>query len=301
MRKILVTGGAGFIGSHIVDELINIGDKVIIVDNLSTGNVKNINNKAKFYEEDIISENIYRIFEREKPDYVIHSAAQVSVNKSLIDPIYDLQNNVLGTVNVLECCKKYKVKKIVHSSTAAVYGEPIYLGIDEKHYINSTSFYGTSKYASEEYIKTYQRLYGVDYTILRYANVYGDRQSSEGEGGVISILLDKLQSKDRTTIYGDGNQTRDFIYVKDIVKANMLSINKGSSATLNIGTGVETSINELINIIKSISRTNIETIYADKRQGDILNSYFNSELSKKIIGWEPKYTLKEGLKEMLEY
>src|SRR5699024_5377966 len=170
MRRILVTGGAGFIASHIVDELIKNGDKVIVVDNLSTGNIKNVNEKAKFYKVDIGSKELENVFQKEKPNYVIHHAAQIDIQKSIKNPILDSEVNVLGTLNILECCKNYNIQKIIYASSAAVYGEPKYLGIDEEHPIKPISYYGISKHTPEHYIKAYNRLYDLNYTIIRYAN-----------------------------------------------------------------------------------------------------------------------------------
>lgn len=301
MNKILITGGAGFIGSHIVDKLIENGEKVIVVDNLSTGKIENINDKAIFYKVDITDEKINMIFEKEKPDYVIHQAAQINVNNSIKDPLNDAKINVLGTINLLENCRKFKVKKIIYASSAAVYGHPKYLGIDEKHKINPISFYGISKYTPEEYIQTYNELYGLDYTILRYANVYGPRQSYIGEGGIIPIFINKIISKEQLVIFGDGKQTRDFIFVKDVVDANILSVKKGFNRVLNIGTGNSTSINELYFIMNEIMGSKIKPIYGEERIGDIKENYFNCVLAKSVLGWEAQYTLKDGLRETIVF
>ncbi|GAB6117189.1 hypothetical protein JCM16816_07860 [Thermoanaerobacter brockii subsp. lactiethylicus] len=200
--KALVTGGAGFIGSNIVDLLIENGYEVVIVDNLSTGKEEFINKKAIFYKKDIIDEDLCKIFEKEKPDYVIHQAAQIDVQKSIDNPVFDAKINVLGTVNLLECCRKSGVKKVIYASSAAVYGNPEYLPIDEVHKINPISYYGISKHTPEHYFVVYRQLYGLKYTILRYANVYGIRQDPKGEGGVISIFLDKMLKGERPIIFG---------------------------------------------------------------------------------------------------
>ncbi|HEX3033100.1 MAG TPA: NAD-dependent epimerase/dehydratase family protein, partial [Bacillota bacterium] len=202
--KVLVTGGAGFIGSHIADKLVEKGHEVVVVDNLSTGSRDNVNAMCTFYELDITDARLEQIFCREKPQIVIHHAAQIEVPKSLAAPALDANVNILGTINILECCRRYGVTKLVYASSAAVYGTPAYLPIDEKHPISPLSNYGVSKYAAELYIKCYAQLYGVDYTVLRYANVYGPRQSHSGEGGVISIFASGLLAGKAPLIQGNG-------------------------------------------------------------------------------------------------
>jgi UDP-glucose 4-epimerase len=299
--NILVTGGAGFIGSNLVDRLITEGHKVAVIDNLSTGKKENINSKAKFYNMDICDKAIREIFKNEKIDVVYHNAAQISVQKSINDPIFDGEVNILGTINVLEACKEANVKKIIYSSTAAVYGEPKYLGIDENHPINPISFYGISKYTPEQYIKMYNKLYGIDYTILRYSNVYGIRQDPKGEGGVVAIFMDKLFKGESPIIFGDGTATRDFIYVEDIVEANIKALHKGSKEVFNIGTGKATSICDLFYLMKEIMNSDVEVEYSEERNGDIKHSYFCINKVKDKLGWIPKYTLEEGLCKTIKY
>ncbi|PMQ01790.1 MAG: UDP-glucose 4-epimerase [Dictyoglomus sp. NZ13-RE01] len=299
--KILVTGGAGFIGSHIVDLLVENGYEVVIIDNLSTGKEGFINKKAVFYKKDITDDDLYEIFEKEKPNYVIHQAAQIDVQKSINDPMFDLKVNVLGTVNLLECCRKFNIKKIVYASSAAVYGDPEYLPIDENHKVNPISFYGVSKHTPEHYLDVYSKLYGLKYTILRYANVYGIRQDPKGEGGVISIFIDRMLRGERPIIFGDGNQTRDFVYVKDVAKANLLALERGDNEILNISTGKPTSINELVEIMNKIMNTSLKPIYSDPRKGDIVHSYLDNRKALKVLGWRPEYSLEDGLREAVEY
>lgn len=301
MNTILVTGGAGFIASHIVDKLIANGDKVVVVDNLSTGKLENLNKEAIFYNVDILDNKLKEVFEIERPDYVIHHAAQIDVQKSIRLPIDDARINVSGTINILECCRKHNVKKIIYASSAAVYGEPKYLGIDEEHTVAPISYYGISKHTPEHYIKVYSELYDIKYTILRYSNAYGIRQDPKGEGGVISIFVDKLLEEDTLIIFGTGEQTRDFIYVNDIVDANILAISKGDNHIINIGTGVAISINELFNSMKEISESKVEPVYKEARKGDILHSYFNISKAEKILGWKPRYLLKDGLRETIYF
>ncbi|APC82688.1 GDP-mannose 4,6-dehydratase [Clostridium botulinum] len=299
--KVLVSGGAGFIGSNLVDKLINLGHNVCIIDNLSTGNINNVNKKAQLYINDILDPNVSKIFEKEKFDIVYHLAAQIDVQKSITNPIFDSDVNVCGTINIINNCVNYNVKKIVYSSSAAVYGHPGYLPIDEKHVIMPISYYGLSKYTAEEYIRLFSNLNNLDFTILRYANVYGIRQDPKGEGGVISIFMNSLFKKQPLYIFGDGSALRDYIFVEDIVDANIAALSSGSKERFNIGTGVYTSVKELAeNMIDIIGlKYNIE--YASARKGDIANSYFNISKAKNKLNWIPKFSLKDGLKKTIEY
>ncbi|UZQ83672.1 SDR family oxidoreductase [Thermoanaerobacter sp. RKWS2] len=299
--KVLVTGGAGFIGSNIVDLLIENGHEVVIVDNLSTGKEEFINKKAIFYKKDITDDDLYEIFEKEKPDYVIHQSAQIDVQKSIDNPVFDAKVNILGTVNLLKCCRKSGVKKVIYASSAAVYGNPEYLPIDEVHKINPISYYGISKHTPEHYFEVYRQLYGLKYTILRYANVYGIRQDPKGEGGVISIFIDKMLKGERPIIFGDGKQTRDFVYVKDVAKANLLALERGDNEVVNISTNKPTSINELVEMMNKIMNTSLEPIYTEPRKGDIVHSYLDNKKALDVFGWKPEYSLEEGLKETIEY
>jgi len=299
--KVLVTGGAGFIGSNIADLLIENGYEVVIVDNLSTGKEEFINKKAIFYKKDITDDDLCEIFKKERPDYVIHQAAQIDVQKSIANPVFDAKVNILGTVNLLECCRKSDVKKVVYASSAAVYGNPEYLPIDERHRINPISSYGISKHTAEHYFEVYSQLYDLKYTILRYANVYGIRQDPKGEGGVISIFIDKMLKGERPIIFGDGKQTRDFVYVKDVAKANLLALKRGDNEVVNISTNKPTSINELVEIMNKIMNTSLKPIYTEPRKGDIIHSYLDNKKALEVLGWTPEYSLEEGLKETIEY
>ncbi|KGO15185.1 UDP-glucose 4-epimerase [Clostridium botulinum] len=299
--KVLVSGGAGFIGSNLVDKLINLGHNVCIIDNLSTGNINNVNKKAQLYINDILDPNVSKIFEKEKFDIVYHLAAQIDVQKSITNPIFDSNVNVCGTINIINNCVNYNVKKIVYSSSAAVYGHPEYLPIDEGHGIRPISYYGLSKYTAEEYIRLFSNLNNLDFTILRYSNVYGIRQDPKGEGGVISTFMNSLLKKQPLYIFGDGSALRDYIFVEDIVDANIAALSSGSKERFNIGTGVYTSVKELAeNMIDIIGlKCNIE--YASARKGDIANSYFNISKAKNKLNWIPKFSLKDGLKKTIEY
>ncbi|NLN40422.1 MAG: NAD-dependent epimerase/dehydratase family protein [Clostridiales bacterium] len=297
--EFLVTGGAGFIGSHLVDTLFEIGNTVYVIDNLSSGKLENLNPSASFYKMDICDQNLCELLCNIRPEVVFHLAAQVSVPCSIQNPYEDARVNVLGTINLLEACVKAGVKRVIFSSSAAVYGVPIYFPINEAHPLHAISHYGVSKVAAEEYIKLYQRMYGTNYVILRYANVYGPRQDAEGEGGVVSIFANRLASKDALTIFGSGEQTRDFIYVKDVVRANLAAATCSPNLTINVSTGEATSINKLAQTMISITNTSVEVIYQPERQGDIQHSVLSPQLAWEVMGWKPNYKLEDGLKDML--
>lgn len=296
--KVMVTGGAGFIGSHIVDRLIELHHDVCIVDNLSTGKDENINKGARFYKYDITNLDAMRIiFNFEKPDVLIHNAAQISVQSSLKKPGIDADSNILGTINILQCCIEYGTKKIIYPSSAAAYGEPKYLPIDEEHPIQPISFYGISKHTPEHYIKAYSLLYGLKYTIFRYANVYGPRQDAKGEGGVVSIFIDKILNNESPVIFGNGEQTRDFVYVKDVAEANILALGKGDNEIINVSTNNPISVNQLNYMIQSIVENGKCVIYEEERKGDIKYSYLDNSKAKWLLNWNNKYSIQDGLRE----
>ncbi len=299
--KVLVTGGAGFIASHITDALIEAGHEVLIVDNLSTGKREFLNPNAKFVEADIRNENLLNIFQDFRPQVVYHEAAQIDVQTSIKTPMVDVSTNIMGSVNVMECAHKTGVEKVIYASSAAVYGEPSYLGLDENHPVNPMSHYGISKHTPEHYFRIYKELYGLKYTCLRYANVYGIRQDPKGEGGVVSVFVDKMLKKERPSIFGDGSATRDYVYVADIVQANILALTKGDNEIINIGTGVPVSVRELFDVMNEIVGNHIEPIMAPARAGDILHSYYDITKARTVLGFEPKYLLADGLQKTVEY
>lgn len=299
--KVLVTGGAGFIGSHIVDLLIQNRHEVIVVDNLSTGNRKNISGNIKFYETDILDPYLAEIFDSERPECVIHQAAQANAQKSIEQPAFDGTVNIIGSINVLENCKNYGTKKIIYASSAAVYGNPISLPITEQHLVCPISNYGVSKHTVEHYIEIYAQLYGIKYTILRYANVYGPRQNCGGEGGVVSIFFDRLKKGDQVCIYGDGGQTRDFVYVKDVAQANIAAMMHTVNDTVNISTCKTTQITQLFYILKSLIVSEAQPINMPAKQGDIRNSCLDNSKALTLLGWKPIYSLETGLAEMADY
>lgn len=301
--KVLVTGAAGFIGSSVTDLLIENKHTVIAVDNLLTGKSGNLNPSAKFYEVDICDrERLERVFMFERPEIVFHLAAQVDVTKSIDQPCLDAQSNVIGSLNVLEAGRKYGMRKIVYSNSGgAGSGEPQYLPIDEEHPIEPMSHYGVSKHTVEHYLKIYSGIYGIRFVSLRYANIYGPRQDPYGEGGVVAIFSHKLLNNIRPVIFGDGNQTRDFMYVRDVARVNLLCIDKADDQILNVGTGRETSVNDLFRMMKEATRSDLEPIYAQERKGEIRRSVLGVERMKRILSWQPEIDLNNGLISTIDY
>ncbi len=294
--KILVTGGAGFIGSHVVDAYLAQGHEVIVLDDLSTGKKENLNPSAKFYEMDIQDENLIDVFEREQPEVVNHHAAQIDVRKSVIDPKFDARANILGTINVLEACVKCKVKKIIFASSGgAVYGEPQYLPVDEVHPKRPISPYGVSKLSGEFYIQAYHDVHGLKFTILRYGNVYGPRQDPLGEAGVIAIFCSQMLKGTPPKIFGTGESLRDYVYVKDVVEANIIALLGGDNVAVNIGTGIGTSVNELFKNLSSIIGFAQDPIYCPPRPGELDKIFLAPDLARKELGWEPTTDIMKGL------
>lgn len=241
--KILVTGGAGFIGSHVVDSLLAEAHQVVVVDDLSSGKLENLNPAAKFYQLDIRSSDLKKVFEAEQPDIVNHHAAQIDVRLSVADPIHDAQVNVEGTINLLECCRLFGVRRVIFASSGgAVYGEPEYLPVDENHPINPQAPYGLTKFVGEKYLDIYHALYGISYVTLRYGNVFGPRQDPHGEAGVIAIFIGRLIGGEAPYIFGTGEQIRDYVYVDDIADVNVAALDAPYCDSFNIGTGLGTSL-----------------------------------------------------------
>ena len=298
--KILITGGAGFIGSNLTNELIRKGYYVVVLDHFHNSKVEDVNEKAKIYIMDILDEGLLEVFERESFDIVFHLAAQIDIQKSIQNPIEDASTNILGTLNILDACVKTKVKKIIFSSSAAVYGRPEYLAIDEKHPTKPIAFYGTSKLACEYYIKSYAALYDIDYTILRYANVYGLKNNKTIRGGVISNFISRMTMNQQPIIYGDGTQIRDYIYVMDIVNANINAMSRGGEEIINVGTGQRVSLNKLYSYLTTTLNVKVKPLYMEPQPGDIKMSYFNIEKSNYILQWQPNYLIEVALGEMIK-
>ena len=300
--KILVTGGAGFIASHITDAFINEGHSVTVIDNLSTGFEKNVNPKAKFINADIGDTNLLQLFEKEKFDVVNHHAAQMDVRKSVADPAFDANTNIIGTINLLQCCIKTNVKKFMFASTGgAVYGEQNYFPADENHPTSPCSPYGISKLAVEKYLFFYKFQYNFNYTVLRYANIYGPRQNSKGEAGVVAIFTTKLLVNEQPVINGTGKQTRDYVYVGDVVKANLTTLKDDVCDIYNVGTGKETDVNELFNKLNLLSGSNKEEKHGPPAPGEQMRSVITSGKLFKKFNWKPSTILEEGLKATVEF
>jgi len=302
MSKILVAGGAGFIGSHIVDRLIEKGNEVIVIDNLSTGKKENLNNNAKFYQVDICSSEISQIFEQEKPKIVFHFAAQVDIRKSVKDPIEDAKINILGSLNLINNCQKFEVKRFIFASSGgSIYGDTDIIPTPENHPENPESPYGICKLTIEKYLHFYKQTFGLNYTALRLANIYGPRQNSKGEAGVIAIFCDKMLKNEKVVINGDGEQTRDFVFVDDIVKVALLSMEQEKDGIYNIATGKETNINEIFVRVKKLIGSNCEEKHAPAKSGEQKRSCLDYFKAKQELNWEPEYNLEKGLEKTINW
>jgi len=295
--KVLITGGAGFIGSNVADRLIGEKYEVVAVDNLATGKIENLNEKVKFYEYDIREKDLIGIFKAEKPDYVIHNAAQLSVRISVDEPLFDAEVNVIGGLNVFNCSKETAVKKVIFASSGGtVYGEQEYFPADENHPLNPISPYGVAKLTSEKYLNYFYNSFGMQYIALRYANIYGPRQDPFGEAGVVAIFSKKMLEGESPIINGDGNQTRDYVFVGDVVQANIKALRSNYTGCINIGTATETTVNELFQILKKISKnSNIKESHGAAKQGEQLRSVLGFKKAKEILAWEPIIPIEQGL------
>jgi UDP-glucose 4-epimerase len=301
--KILVTGGAGFIGSNLVDALIDAGHEVVVVDNLVTGQRRNINERARFYELDLRGPEIEAVLAAELPDLIDHHAAHADVRESVDDPVYNAEVNVLGTVRLLHLAVKYGVRKLIFISTGgAIYGEPQVLPCTEDHPATPLSPYGTSKLAGELYLETYRQTFGLDYTVLRYANVYGPRQDTDAEEGRVIAIFTQLMLAGRTPrINGTGQQQRDFVYVGDCVDANVRALTGGSGQVFNIGTGKPTSILQLADTLRELTGYSGQLDFGPERAGEVQNIFLDWSRAKEQLGWQPRMALEQGLRETVEY
>lgn len=300
--NILVTGGAGFIGSQIADAYINKGHDVIIVDNMSTGVREFINPKAKFYEIDICDDKIKEVFSKHKIDLINHHAAQIDLRKSVEDPKFDINVNIAGSVNLLQNAIKSSVKKFIFASTGgAMYGEHDYFPADENHPTRPYAPYGINKMCVEKYLYYYNHVYGLDYIVLRYANVYGPRQNPHGECGVIAIFTDKISHGLQPLINGDGKQTRDYVFVSDVVKANVLAIEAKGPATYNVATTRETDVNYIFDRINHYAGTEFVEKHGPAKLGEQVRSVLSFEKISKELGWNPETDIETGLRVTTEY
>jgi len=303
MPKIFVTGGAGFIGSHVVDLFLKRDFEVVILDDLSTGRESNLNPGAKFYKMDIRSPKLREVFEVERPDFISHHAAQMDVRRSVAQPLFDADVNILGSINLIECAKEFEVKHFVYISTGgAVYGEPERVPCDETHPINPICQYGASKHTVEHYLFMYHVNYGLNYTVLRYPNVYGPRQDPHGEAGVVAIFTGKMLNGEPVTINGDGEQTRDFVYVEDCAFANYLAVTTDHrSGIYNLGWGRPTSVNDIFNTLAKVTGYPLPVKYGPPKVGETRHIYLDAANAKRDLGWSPTLTLEEGLEKTVAY
>jgi len=295
--QVLITGGAGFIGSHVADLLIENGHGVTIVDDLSSGKEGNIHPQATFYPLSILDTKLSDIFIGRKIDAVIHHAAQISVRDSVKDPIHDMEINIRGSLNLLENCVKNNISKFIFASTGgALYGEQDYFPADEQHPTRPLSPYAIAKLSTEKYLSFYHNTHKLSYISLRYSNVYGPRQDPHGEAGVVAIFAEKMLQGAQPTINGDGNQTRDFVYVRDVARANLLALTHDFIGEINIATGIETSINTIFQEIKEQLSSNTQEVHGPPMPGEQLRSVLSFNNARDILGWEPTVPLTEGLK-----
>lgn len=301
--KILVTGGAGFIGSHVVDTFIANGHDVVVVDDLSTGRRSNLNPAATFYQVDIRSDELKAIFEKEKPQVVDHHAAQMDVRRSVVDPLFDADVNVLGSIKLIELCRQYGVKRFIYISTGgAVYGEPEYLPCDESHPINPICPYGASKHTVEHYLYMYHELYDLDYVVLRYPNVYGPRQDPHGEAGVVAIFTGQMLKGEQVVINGDGKQERDFVFVGDCARANLLALTtKNANTIFNLGEGKATTVNDVYSELKKATGYPLSAIHGPAKVGETRRIYLNATKATQDLDWQPTVGLADGLAQTVDY
>jgi len=302
MSKILVTGGAGFIGSTLVDKLISMGNELIVIDDLSSGRKDYLNPATKFYQADISSSKVADIFKFEKFDLVYHLAAQIEVSKSMADPLRDNRINLLGGWNILENCRLNKIKKIIFSSTGgAIYGEAEEIPTSESFPAYPVSFYGIHKLTFEKYLNCYYRVYGLDYTILRFANVYGPRQFRGGEAGVIAIFIDNAVRNLESIQYGDGRQTRDFVYVDDVVRALYLAKDITCHGEINIGSGIETNLLDIRLGIEKVLKRKMAVKEAPAKPGEQRRSCLDCQRASTVLNWHPEINLAEGISKTIKW
>jgi len=300
--RVLVTGGAGFIGSHIVDALIERGHAVSVLDNLSSGVRENVNPRARLHVLDVASHDLGALMERERPEVVFHQAAQMDVRKSVADPVFDATVNVVGGLNLYEHCVRAGVRKVIFASTGgAIYGEQETFPAPETHPQQPLSPYGVAKLANEKYLYFYQQTHGLQYVALRYANVYGPRQNPHGEAGVVAIFASKLLAGQTPTINGTGAQTRDYVYVGDVVAANMAALDYAESDAFNVGTGKETDVNELYEKLRRAVGTDIVAQHGPAKAGEQMRSVVDWTKANRLLNWSPRTALADGLVKTVEW
>lgn len=300
--KVVVTGGAGFIGSHLVDRLIEESHEVVVVDNLSTGKKQHLNREAVLYKLDVQSSRLEKVFRNERPSVVFHLAAQVNERRATEDPMLDAQVNILGTMNVLHQAAHHGARKVIFASSGgAIYGEQEIHPAPESHPPKPLSAYGISKFCGEQYLTYYQRISGLQVVTLRYAHVYGPRQQTDGEAGIVASFIQQMLNNQQPIINGNGRQTRDFIFVDDVVQANLAVMGQEVQGIYNVGTGVETSINELFRLLASLTGAPCKEVHGPAKPGEPMRSVIDPSRLKQEVGWEPEVGLTEGLEKTVAY
>lgn len=299
--KILVTGGAGFIGSHIVDAYLSAGHEVAVVDDLSSGSRHNLPNGVRFHEVDIRSDELDRVFELERPQVVNHQAARANVRESFEKPLLYAEVNVIGSLNVLECCRHYGVQKVIYASTGgAVYGEPLWLPVSEDHPIRPLDPYGASKHHVEHYLFLYEASFHIRFTSLRYPNVYGPRQNPHGEAGVVAIFTGQMLQGGKPAINGTGKQERDFVHVTDVARASVLALERGDNEIVNIGSGTGTSVNTIFKTLSELTSSQTTAVHGPAKQGEVYKIFLSAKRAREVLGWQPEVSLREGLASTVE-
>ena len=308
MTTFLVTGGAGFIGSHLCDRLLAEGHRVVAVDDLSTGRIANLSeargygSEFTFFNMDVRADGLLSLFERHRPEVMMHVAAQAAVSTSVEDPVHDAAVNVMGLLNLMECCVKTGVRKVVYAASGGtLYGEPRKLPVKETAIGRPVSPYGISKKVGIDYLAYYEREHGVAFTALALANVYGPRQNPDGEAGVVAIFASRMLVGQTPTIFGDGNQTRDYVFVDDVVHAFALAAGRGDGRLVNVGTGLETSVNGLSRLLAALSGFTGQPAQGPARPGDLRRSALDPSLAEEVLGWRPWTHLEDGLGETVAY
>jgi UDP-glucose 4-epimerase len=300
--RILVTGGAGFIASHVADAFVAAGHHVSIVDDLSSGKRENLNPKATFYQLDVRDAGVADVMRRERPELLCHHAAQIDVRRSVADPVFDAQVNLIGLLNLLEHGRQHGLKRVLFSSTGgAIYGDQDVFPAPETHQTAPLSPYGVAKLASERYLFFYSAAYGISYAALRYGNVYGPRQNPHGEAGVVAIFAEKLLRGEQPVINGDGKQSRDYVYVGDLVRANLAALTSEFSGAVNLGTGIETDVNTIFHHLRKLCGSNAPEQHGPAKPGEQMRSVIDNALAQRVLGWRPQVSLEDGLRETLAF
>jgi UDP-glucose 4-epimerase len=300
--RILVTGGAGFIGSHLVDAFVAAGHQVSVLDDLSSGRRENLNPRARFYQLDVQDPGVADVFARERPEVLCHHAAQMDVRRSVADPMFDARVNLVGLLNLLEQGRRHDLQRVLFASTGgAIYGEQESFPAPETHKTEPVSPYGVAKLASERYLFFYWVTYGISYAALRYANVYGPRQNPHGEAGVVAIFTEKLLRGEQPVINGDGRQQRDYIHVSDLVRANVAALTSDFVGALNLGTGVETDVNTLFHHLRTFCGSTASEQHGPAKPGEQRRSVIDSSLAQRVLGWQPQVSLEAGLQQTVTF